>query len=108
MEMGYLEALEPTPWLTMTAGDQWPANVNETLQDKGIHGTQKSHENHVLLAPSCTEDVPKAQKKPTTKGSPKYNKTTQGLDSKGLQGNKTNNLKTTGVVHSHPKSKNRT
>ena len=59
-------------------------------------------------APSCTEDVPRAQKKPTTKGSPKYVKTTQVLESKGPKGKKTNNLKTTGVVHSHPKSKYRT
>ena len=38
------------------------------------------------LTPSCIEDDPRAQKKPTTKGSPKYEKTTQGLESQGLKG----------------------
>ena len=54
--------------------------------------------------PSCTEDDPRAQKKPT-KGNPKFVKTTQGLESKGLKGKKTINLKTTGVVQSHPQVK---
>ena len=37
-------------------------------------------------APSCTEDVPRAQKEPTTKGSPKCAKTTLVLESKGPKG----------------------
>ena len=34
-------------------------------------------------SPSCTEEVPRAQRKPTTGGSPKYAKTTPELESKG-------------------------
>ena len=37
-------------------------------------------------SPSCTEEVPRAQKKPTTEGSPKYVKTTPVLESKGPKG----------------------
>ena len=44
-------------------------------------------------APSCTEDVPRAQKKPTTKGSPKYVKTTPVLESKGPKGKQDKQLK---------------
>ena len=44
-------------------------------------------------APSCTEDVPRAQKKPTTEGSPKYVKTTPVLESKGPKGKQDKQLK---------------
>ena len=57
-------------------------------------------------SPSLTENVPRAQQKPTTEGSPEYDKTPPVLVSKGPNGKKkTNNIKTIGLVHNHPKSK---
>ena len=42
--------------------------------------------------PSCIEDDPTTQKKPTTEGNPKFVETTQGLESLGLK-EKDNQLK---------------